>query len=1286
VADVADGRGKTDVADSSTGRLEQRIAELEAENVRLSEALQAASRRCPRREHDDARDSERQPHLILDSATDYAVLTTDLERRVTSWSAGAEATLGYAAHEIVGRSGDVLFTPEDQSAGIPKQEAETARRDGLAPDVRWHQRRDGSRVFFDGSTRLLRDRDGREVGFLKVVRDETERRRSDEALQVAGERAAAEAAEREAILGQLAEGVIVTDAKGCITFVNEAAERLHGVKMLGVGPETYTEAYHLLTEAGDPYPPHDLPLARAALQGETVTDARWRIRRPDGTEVLAIGSAKPILGPDGSRLGAVLTVRDDSERSRAEERVREGEARLRAISDNLPSGMVYQMAMDRDGTNRRFTYVSRGCEPLTGVSVAAALADPRALYKTIEPEHRSGLASAEEHAIRTLSHFDQEVAFRRTDGALRWGRIISAPRCLPDGSIVWDGLKIDITERKRSEEALARRSAQLQGLAEAALAVARAPTLEATLDEITQAARSIIGAHQGVVSLTRGPDWSQAINAVALTDKYQRWSDYAEMPDGSGIYAWACEQNRPVRLTQAALEAHPRWRNFGKHANEHPPMRGWLAAPLIGRDGRNLGLIQLSDKEDGSEFDESDEAMLVQLAQLASAAVEQSQVETALAEKAAEFEALAENVSQLAWMAEPEGHIFWYNKRWYDYTGTTLEIMQGWGWREVHHPDYIDRVIAEIQANWARGEPWEGTYLLRGKDGVYRPFLTRAEPIRDATGKLIRWFGTNTDITAQREAETRLRRVLDQLFAFVGVTTTDGILLEANRAPLEAAGIAAEDVIGKPFWDSYWWSYDASVQAHLKDAVARAASGEVVRYDVRVRMAGGELVTIDFQIAPLRDDEGRITHLIPSATVIEERVRAQNELKELNATLESRVAEEVAERAKAEEALRQAQKMEAVGQLTGGIAHDFNNLLTGVIGSLDMMQRRIAKGETDRIERYATAAMTSANRAAALTHRLLAFSRRQPLDPKPVNANRLVTGMEELLRRTIGEAIRLEIVTAGGLWQTLCDPHQLESAILNLAINARDAMQDGGQLTIETCNAHLDNAYAAQQREVKPGQYICICVTDTGTGMSPDVIAKAFDPFFTTKPIGQGTGLGLSMIYGFARQSEGYAKIYSEVGQGTTVKLYLPRYYGEAEDAEEASARLAEAHRAEHGEVVLVVEDETAVRDLVADVLEELGYRALEAADGPSGLKLLQSDMRVDLLVTDVGLPGLNGRQLADAARERRPNLKILFMTGYAENAAIANGFLEPGMQMITKPFAIEALAARIRDMLEMNA
>ena len=369
--------------------------------------------------------------------------------------------------------------------------------------------------------------------------------------------------------------------------------------------------------------------------------------------------------------------------------------------------------------------------------------------------------------------------------------------------------------------------------------------------------------------------------------------------------------------------------------------------------------------------------------------------------------------------------------------------------------------------------------------------------------------------------------------------------------------------------------------------------------------------------------------------------------------------------------------MEAVGLLTGGIAHDFNNMLAIVIGSLDLAKRRL-KTDPVRAEGCIDNALEGANRAAKLSARLLAFSRRQPLDPKPVNANRLVTGMEELLRRTIGEAVRLDIVTAGGLWQTLCDPHQLESAILNLAINARDAMPEGGTLTIETCNAHLDDAYAALQREVKPGQYVCICVTDTGVGMTADTISKAFEPFFTTKPIGQGTGLGLSMIYGFARQSEGYAKIYSEVGKGTTFKLYLPRHYGEGEEEDVRSAGTSDELRAERGEVVLVVEDQTAVRALVVDVLEELGYRALEAVDGPSGLQILQSKRRIDLLITDIGLPGLNGRQLADAARTRRPDLKVLFMTGYAENATIANGFLDPGMSMMTKPFAIDALATRI--------
>jgi signal transduction histidine kinase/ActR/RegA family two-component response regulator len=404
------------------------------------------------------------------------------------------------------------------------------------------------------------------------------------------------------------------------------------------------------------------------------------------------------------------------------------------------------------------------------------------------------------------------------------------------------------------------------------------------------------------------------------------------------------------------------------------------------------------------------------------------------------------------------------------------------------------------------------------------------------------------------------------------------------------------------------------------------------------------------------------------------------ELRHLNATLEQRVAQEIEERMQVEAALRQSQKMEAIGQLTGGIAHDFNNLLTGIIGSLDLMQTRIRQGRLGDLDRYVGAAMSSAQRAAALTHRLLAFSRRQPLDPKPLAANQLVAEMEDLLRRTLGPAISLEMVLAGGLWPTLCDPVQLESALLNLCINARDAMPDGGRLTVETGNAHLDDAYAATQQDVSPGQYVAISVTDTGTGMSPELVSRVFEPFFTTKPIGQGTGLGLSMVYGFAKQSEGHIRIYSEEGKGTTVRLYLPRHRGEVDEAHD-DAHAAEMPRAEAGATVCVVEDEPVVRGLITEVLAEMGFRTVEAQDGPSGLKLLQSRRRIDLLITDVGLPGINGRQLVDQARQRRPGLKVLFITGYAENATLANGFLEPGMAMLTKPFAVDALMLKIRQL-----
>jgi PAS domain S-box-containing protein len=384
----------------------------------------------------------------------------------------------------------------------------------------------------------------------------------------------------------------------------------------------------------------------------------------------------------------------------------------------------------------------------------------------------------------------------------------------------------------------------------------------------------------------------------------------------------------------------------------------------------------------------------------------------------------------------------------------------------------------------------------------------------------------------------------------------------------------------------------------------------------------------------------------------------------------------------AEEALRHAQKMEAVGQLTGGIAHDFNNLLQVIAGSLELVQKRIESGDHASLSAYAANAMEAAKRASALTHRLLAFSRRQPLDPKTVAANPLIQSMENLLHRTVGELITLHFDLGEKLWPTRCDPNQLDSAILNLAINARDAMPDGGRLTVRTHNVHLDQGEAAKAGVAKAGDYVCVCVADTGAGMSADVVARAFDPFFTTKPIGQGTGLGLSMIYGFMQQTGGHANIESAPGEGTTVRLYLPRCTEDA--ADEDTEPLDQApHRAEVGGTVLVLEDEIIVRGIVVEVLEDLGYGAIEAADGPAGLEILRSNRRIDLLVTDIGLPGLNGRQVAEAARLLRPELKILFMTGYAETAAMADGFLAPGMEMITKPFAINSLGARIKSIIE---
>lgn len=399
-------------------------------------------------------------------------------------------------------------------------------------------------------------------------------------------------------------------------------------------------------------------------------------------------------------------------------------------------------------------------------------------------------------------------------------------------------------------------------------------------------------------------------------------------------------------------------------------------------------------------------------------------------------------------------------------------------------------------------------------------------------------------------------------------------------------------------------------------------------------------------------------------------------------TLEQQVEERTAQLRHNEEALRQSQKMEAVGQLTGGIAHDFNNMLTGIIGSLELLRRRLARGRTEDLDSLIDLGVTSANRAAGLTHRLLAFSRRQSLDSKAVQMNTLVLSMGELLQRSLNESIRLDMRLDEQLWVAEADPNQLESALLNLVLNARDAMPNGGNLVVQTCNRHLDADFTDAYTNLEPGDYVVLSVQDTGCGMPEAVIGRAFDPFFTTKPIGQGTGLGLSMIYGFSKQSRGHVTIDSEVDKGTTVNLYLPRFRGE--EVHEPQVTTQHAPYAQDGETVLIVEDDPAVRVLVSAVLSELGYAFVEAADANGAVPILESGQRIDLLISDVGLPGMNGRQLAEIGRQVRPDLRVLFITGYAEHAAVRGGFLDPGMQMITKPFTFDLLTAKVREMIKV--
>ncbi|WP_025214533.1 PAS domain-containing protein [Pseudomonas brassicacearum] len=614
------------------------------------------------------------------------------------------------------------------------------------------------------------------------------------------------------------------------------------------------------------------------------------------------------------------------------------------------------------------------------------------------------------------------------------------------------------------------------------------------------------------------------------------------------------------------------------------------------------------------------------------------------------------------------------------------------------HPEDRAMIARSIKHCITHGTEYAEEYRLLQPDGELRWVFVRGRCYKDRHGRPKRFLGAALDLTerkhteqALRQSQTELQLIINAMPILISYVDREERFRLNNSAYLDWYGLTPEELYGKTVREVL----GEQAYAARAEQIAGALAGKPCSFAVQSDHRDGRPRHALINYLPRHGSDGAVNGFYIFVIDETERKKTEEALRNLNETLEERVIartqqlaeanqrlqSEMFERERAEEALRHAQKMEAVGQLTGGIAHDFNNMLTGILGSLDLIQRYIANGRAAEIGRFTEAAVSSANRAAALTHRLLAFSRRQSLDRKPMDPNQLVHSLEDLLSRTTGDHIVLRLQLADELWPVSTDVSQLENALLNLVINARDAMPDGGELTIETANVYLDGNDINTLEPVKAGDYVMIAVSDNGSGMTPSVLAKAFDPFFTTKPIGQGTGLGLSMIYGFAQQSGGHLNLDSVPGQGTRVQLYLPRLHV-APTEQPAASVAVDAPAAIAGETVLLVEDEPAVRMLILDLLHALGYTALQAQDAKSALPLLESDQRIDLLVTDVGLPGMNGRQLAEIARQHRPDLKVLFMTGYAQKAAERQGFLDQGMDLVAKPFTLDLLATKIRTMI----